>query len=79
MTQNGKVKNIYDLILTSTLFAAIVVVSLDHDGVAAPNAPPTRPVFGIEGPAVGARVGEGALRELLAQKVCFGRELRVEN
>ena len=60
---------------TSSLFAAIVVVSLDHHCVAAADAAPL-PLLGIERPAVGARVGEGALRELLAQKVCLGRELR---
>ena len=72
--------------LTSALLAAIVVaVALDDDGVAAADAAPLPAAAAViaaaaaaERPPVGARVGEGALRELLAQKVCLGRELGKE-
>ena len=66
---------------TSSLFPAIVVVSLDHHCVAAADAAPLAAagvIAAAERPTVGARVGEGALRELLAQKVCLGRELGKE-
>ena len=71
--------------LTSGVLAAIVVaVALDDDGVAPADAAPLPAAAVIaaaaaaERPAVGARVGEGPLRELLAQKVCLGRELGKE-